>query len=357
MPEKPTYEELEQRIQELEIAESKSTKMVAALREKEAKYRLLVNSANEAILVAQDGFFVFANPKAQKLLDCSKDEIRVRPFMDFIHEDYKELVKSRHERRLKGEILPDKYTFKLIDKSKNAKWVELKVALFLWKGKPATLCFFTDITKQKQAEMELFESEEKFRVLFESSKDPNYISNIEGTIIDANQSFFNLFNYTKEDLHYLKMQDLYVNPNDRSIFLKAINKFGFVKDFEEKLRKKAGEEMDCQITATVRRSSNGDIHGYQGIIRDTTEIKLKQLEKERLIADLKKTLAEVKKLSGLLPICMHCKKIRDDSGYWKQIEDYLSKHSDAQFSHGICRECAEKYYPDLGIYDEDDIQG
>ncbi len=49
---------------------------------------------------------------------------------------------------------------------------------------------------------------------------------------------------------------------------------------------------------------------------------------------------------------MHCKKIRDDKGYWKQMEEYLSKHSEAQFSHSICRECAEKYYPQMDIYDE-----
>jgi CheY-like chemotaxis protein len=71
---------------------------------------------------------------------------------------------------------------------------------------------------------------------------------------------------------------------------------------------------------------------------------------------LKNALSEVKKLSGLLPICMHCKKIRDDSGYWNQIEQYLAQHSDTQFSHGICQECEEKYYSDIGLYDENGIQ-
>jgi CheY-like chemotaxis protein len=61
--------------------------------------------------------------------------------------------------------------------------------------------------------------------------------------------------------------------------------------------------------------------------------------------DLQEALSQVKQLSGLLPICMHCKKIRDDSGYWNQIESYIKKHSEAQFSHSICRECAEKHNP------------
>lgn len=61
-------------------------------------------------------------------------------------------------------------------------------------------------------------------------------------------------------------------------------------------------------------------------------------------ADLRSALAQVKKLSGLLPICAVCKKIRDDKGYWQQIESYISEHSEALFSHGVCPDCAKKLY-------------
>jgi hypothetical protein len=71
-----------------------------------------------------------------------------------------------------------------------------------------------------------------------------------------------------------------------------------------------------------------------------------QEERERLIVELQDALAEVRTLSGLLPICASCKKIRDDQGYWNQIEDYVSSHSQATFSHGICPECAKKLYPE-----------
>lgn len=70
-------------------------------------------------------------------------------------------------------------------------------------------------------------------------------------------------------------------------------------------------------------------------------------------AKLEQALAQVKTLSGLLPICSHCKKIRDDQGYWNQIEKYVGEHSNAQFSHGICPECAKKFYPDFYIYDDE----
>ena len=75
-------------------------------------------------------------------------------------------------------------------------------------------------------------------------------------------------------------------------------------------------------------------------------------QREKVILDLNKALSEVKKLSGFLPICSHCKKIRDDKGYWSQIEEYIQGHSEAEFSHSICKECADKYYPDMDLYDD-----
>jgi hypothetical protein len=78
-------------------------------------------------------------------------------------------------------------------------------------------------------------------------------------------------------------------------------------------------------------------------------LKQKEMEeaREKLIRKLQKALSEVKKLSGLLPICASCKKIRDDKGYWNQIEVYIRDHSEAEFTHGICPECMKKLYPDL----------
>lgn len=75
-------------------------------------------------------------------------------------------------------------------------------------------------------------------------------------------------------------------------------------------------------------------------------------ERKKLIRDLREALSRVKQLGGLLPICANCKKIRDDNGYWKQIEAYIRDHSEADFSHGICPDCAAKLYPDLDLADD-----
>jgi hypothetical protein len=82
------------------------------------------------------------------------------------------------------------------------------------------------------------------------------------------------------------------------------------------------------------------------LVREVTEQKHLEKEKEKLIKDLQDALGQVKTLKGLLPICSACKNVRDDQGYWKQIEVFISKHSEAEFTHSICPECAKKMYPE-----------
>ena len=95
-------------------------------------------------------------------------------------------------------------------------------------------------------------------------------------------------------------------------------------------------------------------HQYQiAIVRDLTERKKNEKEREELIAYLQKVPGEVKTLKGLLSICSHCKKIRDDKGYCRRIESYISSYSDAEFSHGICPECPKKNYSEISLYEDE----
>lgn len=84
--------------------------------------------------------------------------------------------------------------------------------------------------------------------------------------------------------------------------------------------------------------------GISILFRDISERKKGQQERERLIGELQKALTNVRTLRGLIPICASCKKIRDDQGYWRQLEVYIRDHSEADFSHGLCPECAEQYF-------------
>jgi len=79
---------------------------------------------------------------------------------------------------------------------------------------------------------------------------------------------------------------------------------------------------------------------------DLAEVKKIEDERERLIEELQKVIEEVRTLRGILPICSFCKKVRDDKGYWERVDVYITKHSLADISHGICPDCLKKYYPD-----------
>ena len=110
-----------------------------------------------------------------------------------------------------------------------------------------------------------------------------------------------------------------------------------------------GDERERFLLVTTRLIKTSEKKAVI-FVEDITDRKQKELEREKLINELEKALSEVKKLSGLLPICSHCKKIRDDKGYWNQIESYIHDHSEAEFSHSICQECAKEHYPDMDIY-------
>ena len=86
--------------------------------------------------------------------------------------------------------------------------------------------------------------------------------------------------------------------------------------------------------------------GLVGQFAARYHLNIEKEEREKVIDELQEALAEVKTLSGLLPICASCKKIRDDTGYWNQIEEYFIDHSEFQFSHGLCPDCVTKIYPD-----------
>jgi len=119
-----------------------------------------------------------------------------------------------------------------------------------------------------------------------------------------------------------------------------------VIDIEESYHDSDGNEGTILTSKVPLKDNDGKVFGILGICTDITERKKMENDNSALIRDLKVAIAEVKTLHGLLPICSSCKKIRDDDGYWQQIESYISQNSDIKFSHGICQDCSKKLYPD-----------
>lgn len=146
----------------------------------------------------------------------------------------------------------------------------------------------------------------------------------------------------------------FFHPADRGRLEKAIKRsldHGESYDLELRFITAKGNHLWTRTTCQPK-VVDGQIVRLKGTFQDITKRKQAEEERDRLISELQKTLSEVKTLRGFLPICSYCKQIRDDKGYWSQIESYIHKHSDAEFSHGICPKCAKKHYPDMDLFEE-----
>jgi len=204
---------MRQRVTELEALETQRKEIGRALRESEERYRLVVENANAAMEVSQDGMIKFFNPKTIEITGYSHEELTSKPFAELIHPDDRHMVLERHTRRLKGEEFPHIYPFRMVDRAGNVKWVEINAVLVTWEGRPATLNFLNDITERKHMEEMLERSEKYFRSLIENSLDAIAIMDGDITMRYFSPSFENMLGYKPED-HVGKNPLELVHPDD-----------------------------------------------------------------------------------------------------------------------------------------------
>ena len=144
--------------------------------------------------------------------------------------------------------------------------------------------------ERREAAAQLRKSEEKYRALFEDSRDAIYISATEGELIDFNQSTLDLFGYSREEMIGMSTKSVFVNADEYNKFQEEIAQKGSVREFGAKLCKKDGAEMDCLITSTVRLARDKTILGYQGIIRDISELVSGRRQLEKTLTELREAL-------------------------------------------------------------------
>jgi PAS domain S-box-containing protein len=140
-------------------------------------------------------------------------------------------------------------------------------------------------------------------------------------------------------------RDTPCEPPDDPCPLPELLRSGTAKMVEHTHFDKDRNRLAVEVNVYPVRNEYGDIDKIIHISKNITERKRLEEERERLVIELQEALQNVKALSGLLPICASCKKIRDDKGYWNQIESYIRDHSEAQFTHGMCPECVKIYFP------------
>jgi PAS domain S-box-containing protein len=179
------------------------------------------------------------------------------------------------------------------------------------------------------------------------STDPIFSILEDGTYLYVNRTFSSHFDREPEEVIGRRIYDIF--PADEAEKRMAVVKKAFASAdtivFE--VRVPMAREEDRFFITSVKPilGRNGRVTSVVCISKDITDRKRFEREQERLILELQQALAKVRTLSGLLPICSNCKNIRDDKGYWIQIEAYIHEHSEADFTHGICPQCKKVLYP------------
>ncbi len=208
--------------------------------------------------------------------------------------------------------------------------------------------YVRDITERKRMEEDLKEAEKKFRDLAEKSVVGVYVLQ-DGVFKYVNEKLAVTLGYTVEELTGGMGPLDVVVPEDWPLLEENIRRrmSGEIQslNYEFSIITKDKETRNAEVYSSL--STYEGKNAIIGTLLDVTERKRADGERERLITELKEALAQVKTLSGLLPICASCKKIRNDEGYWEQMEMYIRNHSEAEFSHGYCPECAAKLLAEI----------
>jgi PAS domain S-box-containing protein len=188
------------------------------------------------------------------------------------------------------------------------------------------------------------QSEESHRLLFEKSPLPIWVVDRKTLqFLAVNDAAVRQYGYSRAEFLEATLRDVHP-PEEVPRLLADLARDGSVggAPVTTRHRKKDGTIMDIEVVA--HDIAFGEWNALLAVLTDVTASRRAAEERERMIAELKEALANVKTLRGLIPICASCKKIRDDKGYWRQVEVYVRDHSEAEFSHGVCPECMKTLY-------------
>jgi len=212
------------------------------------------------------------------------------------------------------------------------------------------ILFYTRRERQAQArERAARVMVNRLAAIIESSEDAIIGRSLDGKIKSWNAGACKLYGYTEADALGQPITFL-AGPETDVVMASLLERAGRgepIQQLETARQRKDGQRVEVSLSVSPVRNSAGQIIGISTIARDIGERKRTERETERLVAQLQRLLGEVKTLSGLLPICAYCKKIRDDKGYWNKLEDYIGKHSSANFTHSVCPDCAKHHYAEF----------
>ena len=201
-----------------------------------------------------------------------------------------------------------------------------------------------DVTEARGLAESLRQSEETHRLLFEKSPLPMWVVDRETLqFLAVNDAAVRDYGYSRAEFPEMTLRDVHP-PEGVPGLLADLARDASEQDapLTTRHRKKDGTLIDVEVIA--HDIAFGEWKAMLAVLTDVTERRRAAEERERMINELKEAFANVKTLRGLIPICASCKKIRDDKGYWRQVEVYVRDRSEAEFSHGVCPDCMKTLY-------------
>ena len=203
----------------------------------------------------------------------------------------------------------------------------------------------------RNAEEATRQSEARFRDLFDAAPVGYHELSLEGRVMRVNRTELSMLGFAVNEMLGNEIWGFLIEDEREKARREYQERLAGVaspdQHFERQFRHRDGRQVPVLVQSRLLRDGGGNIIGTRATIQDISERKRSEEERERLVVELQEALTRIKTLSGLLPICSSCKKVRDDNGYWSQIETYIRDHTEVDFSHGICPVCADELYPEL----------
>ena len=208
----------------------------------------------------------------------------------------------------------------------------------------------------KRAEEALQYEKSLMDALMNNIPDSIYFKDRQCRLLKISRHMMESLNMTQESDYYLKTDiDLFGEEFGRATVESDLRLMETGKPIIGLVEGRKLPDGKINWTSTTKiplRDQNNNIIGLVGISREINEIKQAEEQREKIIAELQEALDKIKTLKGLIPICASCKKIRDDQGYWNNVESYIKSHAEVEFTHGICPDCMKKLYPNYCKDDE-----
>jgi two-component system, cell cycle sensor histidine kinase and response regulator CckA len=313
----------------------------------------IIENIPDMILIkdAKDLRFLYANKASEELTGISRVERIGKTVHDLFPKEVADSFTDRDRKVIEGRRPVDIPEEPILTKHRELRYFHTKkIPIFDQEGVPQYLLTISeDITEVKEVAKALLKSEERLRDLFDNAPVGYHEYDRDGCITNVNRTDLEMLGYTREEM--IGQPIWKFNVEEETVHQQILAKLGGKmppgRELERNYLRKDGTTLPVLIEDRFIKNEKGEITSVRVTIQDITERKRLEEDRERLIHDLQGALLKVKTLSGLVPICASCKKIRDDKGFWNQIESYISEHSTAEFSHSICPECARKLYPDL----------